>query len=350
MTFRPTDFFRRSALCAAVLAFASDASGEATWGAATPTDRQASWTVSIGSVLDLSGTVDETFRAYYAATGQNSKQALAESYDLKDFGIDPPYRTFGVHFARQWNWLALRWNLLYLDMSADARAKRNYYIGLGDKVSYQGRRYDHMKIPKGSDFSIDFAGGLTDLLLSVTPVTIGLSDGVDLVPSLDVGLVLIGGNYEIDAGPARGTAVYQNPPVDFVVGGDSSSLVGAGAPMIGLGAELRVGDPGYVQWITRANAGFFTYDGGTKPFTSSSHREKNLDVTFITAALDTSVILPMDERTCLSLGARLQYLSLDGDITSREHDDAAIIAARERFDKAIDLRMILASVYAGLTF
>ena len=339
-----------AAFAAALFILPTSAPGETAWGAATAEDRDARWSFSAGALLDLSGTVDETFRAYYRATGQNAKQSLAESYKLKDFGLDPPYRTFGVHFDRQWKWTALRWNFLLLDVSADARAKRNYYIGLGDKVSYKGRRYDHMKIPAGSDFSVDFSGAMTDLLLSLTPFTFELADGVELVPSLDLGIALVGGSFEIDAGPARGTAVYQNPPVDFVVGGDSSSFIGVGAPMAGLGAELRVGDPGYVQWITRANVGVFAYDGGTKPFTSSSHREKNLDVTFLSAALDSSVILPMDERTCLSLGAKLQLLTLDGDITSREHDDAAIIAARERFDKAVDLRMVQASVYLGISF
>ena len=338
-------------LCAAVLlATAADAAAEPHWGAETAQDRDARWSFSIGATLDLSGTVDETFRAYYHATGQDAKQSLAESYDLKDFGLDPPYRTFGVHFDRQWKWTALRWNLVFLDVSANARAKRDYFIGLGDKVSYQGRRYDHMKIPKGSDFSVDFSGAMTDLLVSFTPVTFELGDGVDLVPSIDLGIALVGGSFELDAGKARGTAVYQNPPVDFVVGGDSSSFIGVGAPMAGIGAELRVGDPGFVQWITRANVGVFAYDGGTKPFTSSSHREKNLDVTFVSAGLDTSVLLPMDERTCLSLGARLQLLTLNGDITSKEHEDAAIVAARERFDKSVDFRMVQASLYLGVSF
>ena len=140
---------------------------------------------------------------------------------------------------------------------ADAKARRDYYIGLGDDVRYGGRKYDHMKIPSGSSFSVDFRGGLMDGVISFTPVELAFSDTFSVVPSLDLGLAVFGGEWEIDAGEARGTATYQNPPVDFVVGGSSSSLVGAGAPMLGAGLEFRVGRSDWVQWVTRLNAGFF---------------------------------------------------------------------------------------------
>ena len=48
----------------------------------------------------------------------------------------------------------------------------------------------------------------------------------------------------------------------------STSILGAGAPFLGAGAELRVGHDDYVQWVTRGKGGFFSYSGSTKPFTS----------------------------------------------------------------------------------
>ncbi|MBR1835848.1 MAG: hypothetical protein IJ783_01035, partial [Kiritimatiellae bacterium] len=319
------------------------------WGVDRAPDRDGHWSVSFGAFLDISGKVDETFRAYYKATGQNSKQALAESYDLGDFGVDPPYGAFGLHYARQWRFFAFRFDVEGFSLSADAHAKRDYYIGLGDDVRYGGRKFDHMKIPAGSAFSADFSGGLLDAVASFTPVEIELSENVRLVPSLDFGLAVFGGEWKVDAGPARGTAVYQNPPVDFVVGGSSSSFVGAGAPFAGASLEIRVGSEDWVQWVTRAGFGLFSYDGSTRQFAGKG-REKDLDLDYLSATLDTCVLLPMTEGTCLSLGARLRYMSIDAEITSKERDAAAIVAARERFDKSADFDALLGEFYVGVTF
>lgn len=319
-------------------------------GRILPADRNAKWTLSYGTLSDLKGHVDETFRAYYKATGQDSKQALAESYSLSDFGVEDSYPTFGLHYEGQGKYFAFRWDLLYLSMDADATARRDYYLGLGDEISYGGRDYDHLKIPAGSGFSIQFDGVWTTLGGAFTPFTFDVADTVRLSPELDFGLVLVGGEYKIDAGKPRGTTVYQNPPVDFVVGGSSSSFIGAGAPMVGAGLELRVGPEDWIQWVTRANAGFFSFSGSTKPFTSSSHREKDLDLDYFSLAFDTSLVLPMDDSTCLTVGLRIEYMDIDAEIKSKDRDAAAVVAARERFDKAADFKAVSTMLYAGLTF
>ena len=319
-------------------------------GVEVPADRDSQLSVSYGAVMSLSGRVDETFRAFYKATGQDHKQSLAESWKLDDFGFDAPWSAFGFHFEHVWRWASLRMDLSLFDVDAKARAKRDYYLGLEDDISYGGRKYDHLKIPKGSSFSSEFSGGLGSLAVAVTPVTIEFDDALKLVPELDVGLLAIAGDWKIDAGKAHGVTTYQNPPVDFVVGGSSSAFIGAGAPFAGAGAELRVGRDDYVQWVTRGNFGFFSYSGSTKPFTNSSHRAKDLDVDMFTLAADTSVILPMDERTCFLVGLKAQWLSLDGSIKSKARDTASIIAARERFDKKVDIDVALVQVYAGITF
>ena len=71
-------------------------------------------------------------------------QALAESYDLKDFGVDGSYPTFGLHYDGQWKYFGFRWDLLYLSLDADAKARRDYYLGLGDEISYGGHDYDNL--------------------------------------------------------------------------------------------------------------------------------------------------------------------------------------------------------------
>ncbi len=351
-TTRTAVFFPKHSVApfaAAAAVFAALVGDASAWGVTTAPDRDKAWSFSLGQIVDVSGRVDETFRAFYKATGQDWKQSLAESYDLKDFGVDAPYTTFGLHYRRDWRYFAFRWDLSVFSLSADAKARRDYYIGLGDDVRYGGRKYDHMKIPSGSSFSVDFRGGLMDGVISFTPVELAFSDTFSVVPSLDLGLAVFGGEWEIDAGEARGTATYQNPPVDFVVGGSSSSLVGAGAPMLGAGLEFRVGRSDWVQWVTRLNAGFFKYDGSTKFFTGSG-REKDLELDYASVGVETRVELPMTETTCLELGGRLRFMTLDAEIRSKERDTAAIVAARERFDKSADLDLVMAELFVGVSF
>lgn len=343
---------KRTTLSAAVLLLSAAAANADFFSAGRPVpeNRDSKWSLSAGALFGLEGTVDETFRAYYKATGQDSKQALAESYSLSDFGVDGAYPAFGLHHENLGKYFSFRWDVLYLSLETDATARRDYYLGLGDDVSWNGRDYDHLVIPSGSDFSIAFDGLWATVACAFTPFTMNFGETVRLSPELSVGLTVIGGEYEVDAGNPRGTTVYQNPPVEFVVGGRSSSLIGAGAPMVGAGLELRIGPDDGIQWITRAGAGYFTFSGSTKPFTSSSHREKDIDLDYFSVSVDTSLVFPVGEQTCLTLGVRAEYLDLDAEIKSKERDVAKIVAAHERFDKAADFESFSAMVYAGLTF
>ncbi len=307
--------------------------------------------LSLGGILWMDGSVNETFRAFYKASGQDSKQSLAESYDLDDFGVKTPFRTLGFHYERQWPYGALRWNTTYLSFSANSTAKRDYYLGLSDHIRYNGHKYDHLKIPRGRKFSVDFTGVMTDLTYGFTPVTFLYDDiYAKFTPSLDIGLVLIGGWYDIDAGHSTGTAVYQNPPVDFVVGGSSSSFIGAGAPMIGLSGDFRVELEGDRLWVNRLGFGYFSYDGSSSFLTSKGHRSKELDISVLSISGETSIRFPLQNGNAISLGLKMQILTADGDIKSKEKDTEAIIAARERFNKSFDFKMISALFFVGYSF
>ncbi len=110
------------------------------------------------------------------------------------------------------------------------------------------------------------------------------------------------------------------------------------------------GRDGDLQWISHADLGYFSYDGSTKPFTSSGHREKDLDISMFTLGAETGFLLPLGESVALTGGLRLQFLSLTGDIKSKEKDTAQIIAARERFDKSVDFTITTAMIYIGITY
>lgn len=322
------------------------------WCGATPENRDSQWRLQLGMIASISGSVDETFRAFYAATGQDYKQALAESYDLKDFNVKAPYYTLGFHYERDWKWWAFKWDMMFFDIEADAVARRDYYIGVGKDISYHGRHYDHLMIPRGDNFSADVAGCMSDLLFSFTPVTFfyGGDDSMRLTPSVDIGLVLFGAQYKIDDGAPRGSTVYQNPPVDFVIGGKSSSIIGGGAPKIGLGGTFTSGRDGERQWITHADIGYFSYSGSTKPFTSSSHRAKDLDLSMFSINAETGFSFPLSNGMALTTGLRLQFLDISGEIKSKAKETSRVIADRERFDKSVDFTMVTTIFYVGLAY
>ena len=344
----------RTALACAFLAGAAVARAqvEYDWGSQRPEDRDHEWRFYLGGLTTLSGTIDETFRAFYAATGQDYKQALAESYKLDDFGVDCPYVAWGVQYEREWSMWAFKWDAKFFDLSADATARRDYYVGVGKDIHYGGRSYDHLMIPKGRAFSIDFFGAMSDLLFSFTPFTFfyGGDDEHKLTPSLDLGLVLFGGDMKVDAGKTTGTTVYQNPPVDFAVGGKSSMPVVIGAPKIGIGADYRVGPDDGFQWVFHGDIGYFTYSGSTKFLTSSSHREKEIEVNYLSVTGEAGCAFPLYDGSALSLGVRVQVVSIEGSINSKEKDQAAIIAARERFDKSVDLMLTTMMLYVGYNY
>lgn len=340
------------AFLAMTLSFVN-AFAEATWDwtSATPENKDSQWRLYAGSILSMDGKVDETFRAFYAATGQDYKQALAESYDLGDFNIDGPYTTIGFHYDCAWKYWAFRWDMMFFDIKSDAVAPRNFYIGLGKDISYGGRDYDHLMIARGDHFSIDLFGAMSDLMFSFTPITFFYCDDyIKFTPSIDIGLVLFGGQFEIDDGAPRGTTVYQNPPVDFVIGGKSSMFIGGGAPKIGLGGNVIVGDEGVLQWANHLDLGYFSYDGSTKLFTGNGHREKDLEMSMFSINAETGLIIPLSDSKSLTTGIRLQFLDLSGEIKSKQKDSAKVIAARERFDKSVEFNMITAMFYIGLTY
>lgn len=335
-----------------LFSFSVSAQAEFDWGSQRPDARNREWRIYLGNVSSLSGNVNETFRAFYAATGQDSKQSLAESYDLNDFGIDCPYFSWGLQCEQKHKYWGYKWDLSILNLSANAKASRDYYIGVGEDIVYQDVAYDHLKITAGSEFDIDLLIGMTDIMFSFTPFTFfyGGGDNVKLTPSLDLGLVLFGGKLDIDAGATVGITTYQNPPIDFAVGGEASTSFIAGAPKIGLGADLRIGPDDGFQFVLHGDVGFFAYDGSTKPFTGNSHREKNIDATYLACTGEAGVAIPFNNGTALTAGLRLQVISLEGSIESKEKDPDKIIAARERFDKEVDFSMTSLMFFIGYNY
>jgi len=162
----------------------------------------------VGTVSEMSGFVQETTRAFYDASDQQFKQDLAERFDLNDFNVDGGYATVGIGWERIWKYFTLQIDLLFMNPETDAVARRNYYIDV-DKVSFNGRSFENLQIPEGTPFSVDIFATLTEINALYTPFTFKASDSLQFTPWIGLGLFLFLGQYDIDAGPAKGVIQHQ---------------------------------------------------------------------------------------------------------------------------------------------
>ena len=320
------------------------------WGKVRTEERNARWAATYGSIPSISGDVHEKTRPYYTAVGRDADQAVRENYSLADFNIDGGFKTFGVKFDKDYEFFGLHWNMAIFQMSTSAKAKRDYYLTISDKIDYGGHSYDHLMIPGGSEFDAKFSGFVSDLTFDFTPCTIAWEEWSRLSPFVEVGLIAVVGQYDIEAGHPHGTTVYQNPPETFVVGGHTKSLLGIGAPEIGFGAEHTLGWDDGLQWINRLAIDLFRYDGRTDLLTSSQHRKKHADLNFATVTWDSTVMIPLENLRAIAVGFRLQFMDFDGSITSDAKDNETIIARRERFNKDFNFDMLSFMLTLGFTY
>jgi len=173
--------------------------------------------VTAGMITRIEGMVQETTRPVYELEGNEAGAASAETYTGGDFGVDDAYPTIGLSIENRWKYFTFQFDTLLFNIDVDTVARRNYYIGVGDEVMYGGRGYTNMKIPQGTPFTMKTLGITGELRGLITPVTVKPCEVIKFVPWIDLGLMLFGGDYDIDAGTPTGTTTYMYPPEDFVV-------------------------------------------------------------------------------------------------------------------------------------
>jgi hypothetical protein len=304
----------------------------------------------IGAVSDIQGLVEETTRTFYDVSGQPEKQELAERYDLQDFGMDDTYPVLGVGMEWIWRYITLQWDLLFMNPDTDTVAQRNYYIGVGEDIQFEGQGYDNLLIPEGTPFSMELLGAVTELRMLYTPVTFQPAEGVLFTPFLGLGLFLFGGYYEIDAGQPQGVTQYLNPPEDFVIGGASEGYVGIGLPEYGGGAEVRFGRPGRPNVVLQGQYLLCDISGSTKYLTSSSHREKDAEIDHTSIWARGLLEFPMQSGRRFFVGVQYQQIESNALISSTGETEEEILEKRERFDKRVAFEMTALTALVGITF
>ena len=319
------------------------------WGGCLEPGRDQNLRLSFGVISEFEGMIAETRRKLYDVTGNSWKQEDAERYSTSDFNLDGSYQTMGFSLDMAWSFIHLQLDSIFLNPATSATAQRDYYIAISDSIEYQGRHYDHLMIPEGAPFNAELFGNMTELNFLLVPVGFTIGDFVHINPSWAFGLVLFGGRYEIEAGSPRGATTYQNPPEEFVIGGETSGLTILGAPQWGPGIDLHLGSTNGVQVRLRAQYLYASYDGGTGWFTTADHREKNLDFSHKNLRLRGQVEIPLN-RVALTIGLQAQFIETDGTVSSSATDPADILARRERFDKDFSFRLHSLLGTIGITF
>ena len=298
-------------------------------------------------ITGIEGEVTETVRPYYELIGQESEGA---TYSLEDLGLSDDVPVFGLEAVKSWKYLTLRLRAAYFQADADSTATRDYYIGISNDIEYQGREYDHMMIPSGDPFTASLDSGLCHLDFLITPVSFRPDDSLEIVPWIYLGLVGVFGQYDLDAGPARGTTTYEDPPVEYVIGGQTDGWAGVGVPALGVGGEMTLGRSDGVRLVLSGNWSIFRYDGSTEYFPIETRHEKDLTLNYDNYELAARLEFPLSDSMDFFLGGAYVHYRFDGELNAKERDPEDIEELREKFDKVFDFRMSSLTGFAGIRF
>jgi hypothetical protein len=303
-----------------------------------------------GVITEFNAVVQETTRKLYDVMGEDWKQDRANNFDMDDFNVSGSHPVMGLGLKRSGQFVTFHLSGDYMSIASEAVARRDYFLNDVGPLVYNGREYDNMVIRDGETFSFEVDGVALDMRLQITPFTLQPVSGFRIVPFLDVGLFGFVGSYKIDAGAPVDLIQYQNPVEDFVVGGRVSGLSGLGLPEYGGGLELRFGQPDSFQFVLYGHYVVCQYKGGTSLFTSSSHREKNLEIDHQNIRVRAQAEFPLRSGRCWFLGGQYQQVQSDGLVESSATDPAVIIERRERFDKEFAFRMTMINAFLGMRF
>lgn len=304
--------------------------------------------LSYGSVFGLDGEVRETTRPYYELTGVDG--APPENYSWDELGFDDEFSTYGLFLEKMWRFATLHTRLFHGTPQLSGTADRDYYLGV-EHVSYNGRDYEYLKIPRGTEYTGDLDIYTLSLGLRITPFSIGNDDHyVEFTPWLHLGFLAFAGDYVIDAGPARGVVQYERPPRDYVEGGRATGVSGLLVPEFGLGGEFRFYLTEAASLYLMGNLGLLKFDGSTGDFGISSRNEKNVEIDYLTVSARIMLEQAIHENINLLVGLEWQSWTADAESRATAKTAEEIEAIREKYDKEIAFEMNTVAGFVGLSF
>ena len=325
------------------------------WGRDVDPERSFSLYLTAGQVTSLDGTVEETKRAYTDEIGAEQDYGhFLQSYSLKELGFDSSYALFGISLEKQWSLFTFRLDGSYMNPTASGVAEDEPYALGVNKVEYNGNSYDYMLIPQGGAYSADIQGGIVNLQLDFTPICLKLGENTTLTPWLHAGIVALGGEYEIDAGPAQSVITYESYPYPYVVGGTGTGYWGGLLPEYGFGGEVKItlgsrkGSP--IDLRLQGTFSMLEFNGSTASLGLDTRNDKNIDLSYDSLELRAFLDVPLSEKTDIVLG--VTYRTYDAETTVEAQDKTAAeqAAAMEKYDKYGTFKLDSINVMVGLAF
>jgi hypothetical protein len=292
---------------------------------------------NVGEKSPISGGVQETFRPFDEFREEGSPQE-PESFTFAELGLSESESTYGLSFEYQWKWVTLFIDATYMDADVTGVAPRDLFIGV-KSIQFEGREYEYQAIPEGTSYegTIDFLALSTRM--AITPVTVNAGGDAEFVPWIMVGLFTLGGDISVDAGPATGIQLYENPPREYVVGGSGSGDAVAVAPEIGIGGELKFRTGERARLLFRGNYSFFEFSGSTGDLGVSARNEKDIDLSYNALDLSASYEFPMSKGAKFVIGAHFRSTDASGSVTAEEATPEEVVERREKFNKNVDFRI-----------
>jgi len=330
----------------ALLLLAPAAASAAVAGRAVEGGFKTRLTFNLGDRSPIDGGVQETERPLNDIRDQITPEE-AESFTFEELGLSESETTFGLTLERQWKWVTLFVNGTYMEASANGVAPRDLFIGVKEAF-FDGVEYNYQRIPKGTAYASDIDLLTASFRLAVTPVTLNPGGSAEFVPWVVFGLYTLGGQFDIDAGPALGVQEYENPPRLYVVGGSSQGEAAAVAPEIGVGGELLLRLTERARLTIQGTYAFVDVSGSTSDLGVDSRNEKDIDLDY--EALDARVYyeMPLNERLKLLIGAEFRRVEVDALAEAKDATPEEILERREKFNKNVDLAIETVTFNVGL--
>jgi hypothetical protein len=305
----------------------------------------------MGKIDSIEGTVDETTRRLFTVTGQDDKQDNAESYSFEDLGLRDSEMMYGLSLEHIWKYVTVQLEGGYVRAEASETANRDFFIGVDD-ITFNGRKYEYMQLPKGEKFDAELDAGLIAFRAQITPVTFNPGGAIQFVPWIHLGIFAMTGTFEVDAGPAQGVRQYENPPRDYVIGGHGEGDTSVYAPEIGAGGEIKLrlgtrhGQP--ISLAIQGTYAIFEFSGSNSDLGIASRNDKDLDVEYDTYNVRATLEFPVSARMDLLAGAEYKVVNAEADSEAKDRSLEDTLQRREKFDKHIELEMAFISGFIGV--
>ena len=297
-------------------------------GRSIPRDRNAGITLKMGQIASLEASVKDESRG---------SGFLRQDYSLKDLGVEGGYVTYGLSADKAWKFFGLQLDLLYLGISENITAQQSYNIDV-DSIGFSGADYLHVEA--NTDIKAEFTGGLVELNGLITPISIKLSENLSFTPWVSLGIMVMGGNYDLDNGKTTATVSYGDLSESFAVGGNASGPTGFIVPEIGFGGEIRIGAEDDFNFVLNANYSVLPMGEELGQLLSEQDDSTDVTIDYSNLKINGNLEIPHGNGKAWMVG--IQYELIDASADTALNNDL--------FHKSVNFNMTIITGSVGLRF